>query len=169
MIANRDVRKVSRILIPGVSYTFFWLILTLVLACIEAATLGLVTIWFAVGALFGFFGALAGISLLWQVILFIASATVLLIYTRPIAVKYLNSRTNPTNVDRLVGEKGIVIETIDAINGKGQVRVLGQVWSARAADGNRIDLEEKVEVREISGVKLIVRKVEESNLSGKEE
>jgi membrane protein implicated in regulation of membrane protease activity len=152
---------VRRILIPGVSYTFFWLILTLVLACIEAATLGLVTIWFAVGALFGFFGALAGISLLWQVILFIASATVLLIYTRPIAIKYLNSRTNPTNADRLVGEKGVVIEAIDTMNGKGQVRVLGQVWSARAADGEPIALEAKIEVRGISGVKLIVQKTEE--------
>jgi membrane protein implicated in regulation of membrane protease activity len=160
---------VRRILISGVSYTFFWLILTLVLAGIEAATLGLVTIWFAVGALFGFFGALAGISWVWQVILFIGSATVLLIYTRPVAVKYLNSRTNPTNVDRLVGEKGVVIEAIDTINGKGQVRVLGQVWSARSADGEPVGLEAKVEVRGISGVKLIVQKTETCILSGKEE
>jgi membrane protein implicated in regulation of membrane protease activity len=152
---------VRHILISGISYTFFWLILTIVLACIEAATLGLVTIWFAVGALFGFFGALAGFSLLWQVILFIASATVFLIYTRPIAIRYLNSRINPTNVDRLVGETGVVIDTIDNVNGKGQVRVAGQIWSARSADGSKIDLEAKVEVREISGVKLIVYKIDE--------
>jgi membrane protein implicated in regulation of membrane protease activity len=149
------------ILITGISYTILWLILFLVLACIEAATLGLVTIWFAIGALCGFFGALAGISLIWQVILFIISSTVLLIFTRPVAAKYLNTRIKPTNADRLVGEKGVVIEAIDTVNGKGQVRVLGQVWSARSADGSDIGIDMKVEVQGISGVKLIVRKTDE--------
>jgi membrane protein implicated in regulation of membrane protease activity len=151
---------VREILFAGVSYIIFWLTLFLVLAVIEAATLGLITIWFAIGALFGFFGALAGLSFFWQVILFMLSATIFLIYTRPFAVKYLNTRTKRTNVDRLVGERGIVIEAIDAVNGKGQVRVLGQVWSARTLNGEQIDVDTKIEVQEISGVKLIVQKVE---------
>jgi membrane protein implicated in regulation of membrane protease activity len=82
-----------------------------------------------------------------------------LIYTRPLAVKYLNTGTKRTNVDRFLGEQGIVIEAIDAVNGKGQVRVLGQVWSARTLNGEPIDVDTKIEVLEISGVKLIVQKV----------
>jgi membrane protein implicated in regulation of membrane protease activity len=141
--------------------TVFWLALFSVLAVIEAATLGLVTVWFAIGALFGFFGALAGLSFLWQVVLFLAAATVLLIYTRPLALKHLNARTQRTNADRLLGEKGVVIEGIEAVGGKGQVRVLGQVWSARALDGKPIAVAAPIEVCEISGVKLIVKKVAE--------
>ena len=135
--------------------------LFLVLAGIEAATLGLFTIWFGLGALAGFFGALAGLPFLGQVILFMITSTVLLIYTRPVAAKYLNTKVKRTNVDRFLGEKGVVIEEIDAINGKGQVRVLGQVWSAQAQNGEKIAVDTEIEVQEISGVKLIVKKVVE--------
>jgi membrane protein implicated in regulation of membrane protease activity len=150
---------VREILFAGVSEAVFWLMLFLILAVIEAASFELITIWFAIGALFGFFGALAGFSFLWQVILFVFTATIFLIYTRPLAVKYLNTGTKRTNVDRFLGEQGIVIEAIDAVNGKGQVRVLGQVWSARTLNGEPIDVDTKIEVLEISGVKLIVQKV----------
>lgn len=147
------------ILFAGVSETVFWLALVLILAVIEAATLGLFTIWFALGALTGFFGALAGLPFFWQVMLFITTATLLLIYTRPFATKYLNSRVKPTNADRLLGEKGIVIEAIDAVNGKGQVKVLGQVWSARSQDGETMGIGTEIEVQAISGVKLMVKKI----------
>lgn len=147
------------ILFAGVSEVVFWLALALILAAIEAATLGLFTIWFAFGALVAFFGALAGLPFFGQVLLFILSATILLIYTRPIAAKYLNSRVKPTNADRLLGEKGIVIEAVDAVNGKGQVKVLGQVWSARALDGETMAIGTEIEVQAISGVKLMVKKV----------
>lgn len=151
------------ILFAGISLVVFWLVLFLVLAVIEAATLGLFTIWFAFGALAGFFGALAGLPFLGQVLLFLITATLLLIYTRPAAAKYLNSKVKPTNADRLLGEKGIVIEALDAVNGKGQVKVLGQIWSARSSDGENIAQAAAVEVLEISGVKLIVKKVGEPN------
>jgi membrane protein implicated in regulation of membrane protease activity len=152
------------ILIAGISNILFWLALFLVLAVIEAVTLGLFTIWFALGALFGFFGALAGLSFLGQVILFLLSAIMLMIYTRPVAAKYLNNKIKRTNADRLVGEQGIVIEEIDAVNGTGQVKVLGQIWSARPFNGEKIAVAAKVEVQAISGVKLIVQKIVEQKM-----
>ncbi len=135
-----------------------WLILAIILACVEAATLGIVTIWFAIGALAGLIVSLTGLPFIYQFIAFLVTSGVLLYFTRPIVKKYLVKKTQRTNSDRLIGEKGIVIEKIDPVMGKGQVKVLGQIWSARPSDNESIDVDEMVEVKEISGVKLIVKK-----------
>ena len=135
-----------------------WLIVAIVLAGIEAATLGIVTIWFALGALVALIVSLTGLPFVYQIIAFIVTSSVLLYFTRPIVKNLLVKKTHRTNADRLVGEKGVVIEKIDAVLGKGQVKIYGQIWSARSYDNESIDVDEMVEVQEISGVKLIVKK-----------
>ena len=142
----------------GVSYAVMWLVLAIVLAGIEAATLGLFTIWFAVGALVALIVSLTGLPFIYQLIAFIITSGVLLYFTRPIVKNFLVKKTQRTNSDRMLGEKGIVIERIDPVLGKGQVKVLGQIWSAKSSDGESIAVDEMVEVQEISGVKLIVKK-----------
>lgn len=136
----------------------YWLGAAAVFVVIEILTMGLTTIWFAGGALIG--AAMAAVSLpLWsQIIAFAAVSAVLLILTRPLARKYLNSKTVKTNVDSLVGQTCIVTQEIDNLEAAGQVNVSGQIWTARSvSDETRIAEGEKVVIEAISGVKVIVR------------
>ena len=94
-----------------------WLVVFVALVGIEVGTMALTTIWFAGGALAAFFMALAGLSFQVQMTVFLAVSFVLLIFTRPFAVKYVNKGTVRTNVDGLVGKKARVLEEID--NGSG--------------------------------------------------
>ena len=134
-----------------------WLILIVVLLAAEAITLGLTTIWFAGGALAAFALALAGMEVFVQIIVFCTVSVLLLILTRPAAVKFFNKGRMKTNAESLVGETAVVTAQIDNLAGKGQVQVKGQYWTARAlADGVRIQEGRTVKIRKISGVKLIV-------------
>jgi membrane protein implicated in regulation of membrane protease activity len=135
-----------------------WLILLAVLLLIEIITLGLTTIWFAGGALVAFIVSLFYDNLLLEIILFIVVALVLLYFTRPYVVKYFNPKRIKTNYEALIGKEALVTIGIDNLLGQGQVIVGGQEWTARSSDGSKIEAGEKVVIKEISGVKLIVKK-----------
>jgi membrane protein implicated in regulation of membrane protease activity len=139
-------------------FSVLWLIAAVILAIIEAATLGLVTLWFAIGAIFALAADLMGLSIQLQVIIFILSSGILVYFTRPLAKKYLKTRTVRTNADRLIGTTGIVIEKIQNVQGTGQVKISGQEWTARSFNDEDIPEGEKVEIIEISGVKLLVKR-----------
>ncbi|MCJ7846555.1 NfeD family protein [Blautia sp. NSJ-175] len=138
------------------SIAVMWLILLGVLLVVEIITLGLTTIWFAGGALAAFLAALAGGPLWLQIILFFAISILLLIFTRPIAIKYMNKNVSKTNVDSLPGEKAVVIKTIDNLRGTGQAVVNGLEWSAKSKDETIIDEGKVVRIVAVEGVKLIV-------------
>lgn len=140
---------------------FYWLFIMLGLLAIEIPTMGLTTIWFAGGALAAFPVALAGAGLPLQVAVFVAVSLILLIFTRPIAQKHLNARTEKTNVDSVIGKYALVTQAIDNRKGEGQVRIEGMDWSARSADGEPIPEGANVKVERVKGVKLIVTKTEE--------
>ena len=119
----------------------------------------MVTIWFAVGALVTFFVALAGVEQLWiQIVVFVAVSAVAVVVTRPLVKKMVNKKAEPTNADMVIGQTGIVTEKIDNLAPSGLVKVNGSVWTARTADGSVIEANEKVIIKEISGVKLLVIK-----------
>ena len=105
--------------------TMFWLIVLVVLVVIELLTMGLTTVWFAGGALVATIAAVFQTPLAVQVILFLAVSAVLLIFTRPLAVKYFNKDRVRTNAESLVGRQAIVISEIDNLQGIGQVNVGG--------------------------------------------
>ena len=111
-----------------------WLALTAVLLIIEIATLGLTTIWFAAGALFAFLAALIGLNMGIQIGVFVVVSVVLLFFTRPLAVKYLNSKTIKTNTEALVGKTARVIVDINNLKSQGQVVINGLEWTARSSD-----------------------------------
>lgn len=135
----------------------YWLVLIAILLAIEVLTLGLATIWFAGGALAAFIAASAGANLGIQIALFIIVSLVLLFLTRPIAVKYLNKSRTATNADRLVGQTGIVTESINNLQGTGTVLISGLEWMARTKDDEvLVEKGKKVTVKKISGAKLIV-------------
>ena len=137
-----------------------WIAVFVVLIVIEAATMALTTIWFAGGALVAFLASLLGAGLLVQTILFIVVSVVLLAVTRPLAVEFFNKGRIKTNAESLIGETAVVQQEIDNLRAKGMVSVNGQEWSARSVDDEIIPDETLVEIMEISGVKLLVRKKE---------
>lgn len=138
-----------------------WLIILALCLIVEIATLGLVTIWFAGGALVTFFVAMVTDSLLIQMIVFLAVSLLLLFFTRPIAKKFYNSKRTKTNVDSVIGEQCKVTEAIDNFNGTGIVLLNGLEWTARSKDETVIETGTRVKVCAVDGVKVIVEKVTE--------
>ena len=93
----------------------YWIIIFIVLLVIEIATLGLTTIWFAAGALVAFLVGILGFGIITQIVLFLVVSVVLLVLTRPIALKYFNNKRQSTNVESMIGRQGVVLEDIDTI------------------------------------------------------
>jgi membrane protein implicated in regulation of membrane protease activity len=135
-----------------------WLGLMAVCIVIEALTLGLTTIWFAIGALAAWFACVLGLNLNVQIAVFLIISVASLIFTWPVAVKKLKVGKVKTNAESLIGECFKVESTIDNRNNEGTVNVRGQIWSARSIDDEVIQKDEFVCVKEIIGVKLIVQK-----------
>ena len=139
--------------------TIFWLILFVVLLIIEIFTMGLTTVWFAGGALVAFVLAFAGLGLPVQIIVFLLVSILLLVLTRPIAIKFFNQERQKTNADSLIGQRAVVLETIDTLHGTGRVEVNGMEWSAKVEDATAvIEAGTVVSIEGIKGVKLIVKK-----------
>ena len=138
----------------------FWLVAIVLFSIIEGTTLGLATIWFAVGALVSLFAALLNFSIPVQIGLFIVVSLVLLAFTRPIVIKHLRVGRHKTNLDVIIDATAIVTKDIEAFK-FGQVKVNGQIWTAATEEENTITKDSKVKVIKIEGVKLIVKTLEE--------
>ncbi len=140
-----------------INMTVFWLIAMVALLVIEGIVPGLVSIWFAAGALVALLLSLLNAPLWLQVLLFLLVSLALLVLTRPLAKKYVNSRVTPTNADRIIGKDCVVTEEIDNLQGTGAVMADGKEWTARM--DNRDGKAPKgsvVKVLRIEGVRLIV-------------
>lgn len=143
--------------------TIVWLGIFVILLIIEILTMGLTTIWFAGGALAAFGAGIIGFGLVVQVVVFIVVSVLLLVLTRPLAVKYFNQERQKTNAESLIGQQALVIEDIDTLQSVGRVEVNGQEWSARTDEANgKIEKNRVVVIDGIQGVKLIVRDKEEN-------
>lgn len=136
-----------------------WLVLLLLFAGGEAATVGLTSIWFAAGALAALIAALLGGALWIQITLFLAVSLLCLAAVRPLAKKHLNNKVEHTNADRAIGQEALVTEDIDNIQGKGAVIIRGVTWTARSEDGDPIPTGTMVRVLRIEGVKVFVERV----------
>ncbi|MDO5590417.1 MAG: NfeD family protein [Lachnospiraceae bacterium] len=142
--------------------TVYWLVLFVVLLIIEILTMGLTTIWFAGGALVAFVSGVLGFGLVVQIAVFLIVSIILLVLTRPLAVKYFNQERQKTNAESLIGEHALVTEDIDTLQAKGRVEVRGQEWSAKTDEPDgKIAHDQIVVVEGIQGVKLIVREKKE--------
>ena len=142
--------------------TIAWLGLLIILLVIEIITVGLTSIWAAGGALAALILNILGLSLVWQVIAFFVVTFVLLIFTRPFAVRFINTQREKTNYEGIIGKTIRIAERVDNIRQTGMAVVNGQEWTVRAEDEQEIlETETLAKVVNISGVKLIVRKYEE--------
>ncbi len=143
--------------------TIYWLGLFVVLLIIEIFTMGLTTIWFAGGALMAFFAGVLGFGIGVQIAVFLIVSVILLVLTRPLAVKYFNKERQKTGAESLIGQKALVLEDIDTLAATGRVEVRGQEWSAKTDDPDgKIPKHTVVTIEGIQGVRLIVRAGEES-------
>lgn len=145
-----------------VNMIWVWLALMVLLLVVELFTAGLTTIWFAAGALCALAVSAIGMNLPVQIIVFAAVSLILLFFTRPLAVRYLNRHTHKTNAEALVGRRVRVTQSINNLKEEGEVTVNGLPWKARSSDDTvTFRADEQVRVVGIEGVKLIVSKAED--------
>ena len=134
----------------------FWIVALIVFLVVEAVSVGLVSVWFAIGSVAALICALLHGPVWLQVIWFVVISAVTLILTRPLVKKFVNAKSVPTNADRNIGRSAVVTERIDNLASTGTVQLDGVAWTARSTDDSVIETGQHVVVREIRGVKLLV-------------
>ena len=141
----------------GVSVQSYWIWMgiAVIMAVIEGLTMGLTTIWFAIAALVMVFVSFLPIPLVFQIMIFLAISSGLLFFTRPIAIKKFKTGKVKTNVDSLVGMAALVTKQITEFD-RGEVKLNGQIWSAKSEDGSTLQEGTKCEVVRIEGLQAIV-------------
>jgi len=135
---------------------WIWLLVMAAAVFVEMATMTLVSVWCAVGALVTVFAAYAGASVPAQLLLFVLLSILGAAVVRPLAKKYVDPHKIATNADRLLGMEAQVTETINNSHATGAVFVDGKTWTARSANGEIIPKGEIVKIERLESVKLIV-------------
>ena len=136
---------------------YFWLGMIIILSIIEALTINLVSIWFIISAIFALITSFIMDEFLIQFAIFVVLGVILMVMTREKLEAKLVKKEK-TNLDRVVGMKGVVTKDFDEMN-NGEVKVDGKLWSAVSTD--RLKVGDMVEILEINSVKLIVKRYEE--------
>ena len=137
-----------------------WLVLLVVFLVVEAATVTVISLWFAAGALVALIASLLGAALWLQVLLFLTVSTLALIALRPLCRKYLRPKLTATNVDSVIGSTGLVTVPIDNVSASGQVKLGAMEWTARSTSGDPIPAGTLIRVDRIEGVKVFVSPAE---------
>ena len=137
-----------------------WLALLVVFLAAEAATVSMVSLWFAVSALVALLVALLGGPGWLQGTLFLVISAVLLALLRPLVKRYVTPRITATNVDSVIGSTGLVTTAIDNVSAVGQVKLGAMEWTARSTSGQLIPVGTRVRVDKIEGVKVYVSPAE---------
>ena len=146
-------------MIPPSGTIAFWVMALVVFLIVEAVTAGLVSIWFVFGSLVALICAALGAAVWLQIFWFVIVSVATLVLTRPLVKRYVDSRSVATNADRSIGRAAVVTERIDNLAATGAVKLDGVVWTARSTDDAvAIETGERVTVRAIEGVKLIVER-----------
>jgi len=139
-----------------------WVIAGLVLWIIEIFTPGFVVGVFGAACFIVAPFAAADVTFKMQLLIFGISTGVMSLGIRPLVLKHFYAREAKikTNIDALVGKTGPVTEVIDNALGSGRARIGGEVWRAVTSDDSRIEVGQKVTVREIDGCKIVVEATE---------
>ena len=141
------------------SWLWIWLAIIIITIIVEVLTVGLTSIWMTGGAL----GALVVAAIsgpVWlQIIVFFVVTGVLLVFTRPWAIKHFNRERIRTNVDAIVGSKVRVVEAVNNDLNTGKVLCNGMEWTARSVSSDiTFEIEEMAVVDSVQGVRLILKK-----------
>ena len=141
-------------------FTILWLALMVVFLVTEAATVTMVSLWVAAGALAALAASLLQAPVGLQVVLFLVVSALLLAALRPMARKHFTPKLSKTNVDAVVGSRGYVTADIDNVSATGTVKLGAMEWTARSTAGCAIPKGTLVQVDKIEGVKAFVTPVE---------
>ena len=135
-----------------------WLVLAGIFFIVEIATTGFLVFWLGIGSLLAMITSLFTDNLIIQMVVFIFSSTLLIIFTKPFVTKFItkDEDTLATNVNSIIGKKAIVTKEINPTLGVGQIKVEGQDWSAKCDSDDIIEKGTEVEILAVSGVKAIV-------------
>ena len=136
-----------------------WFVIIIVAALVEMNTMDLASIWFSVGALFAFILALVQVDVAWQVVVFLVVSLGLVLSVRPVAKNYFKTNAISTNADRLVGKVAVCTKEI-LVGERGEVKIDGKYWLAVTSGDKDIQVDDRVEVLAIEGVKLIVNNIQ---------
>ncbi|MBP5156647.1 MAG: NfeD family protein [Treponema sp.] len=134
---------------------WFWLALVVLFSVVEALTMTLMTVWFAAAALVMVFASMLPIPLVGQLVLFALLSALLLVFSRPLALKFLKLKKTATNSDSLVGRKCKILRPVTP-DEKGTARLNGVEWSVASVDGSPLEAGKDCVVHEIKGNTLIV-------------
>ena len=139
-----------------------WLLIAAVFVVIEIFTSGFAVACLSGGCVFGSILAACDLSLTWQVVAFAVGTFLAFVFIRPIVMKYLDKKTNDTgvktNMDNIIGKTAVVTEKIEE-NGYGRVKIDGDDWKAKTADGSAAEVGEKVEIESFESIILTVKKL----------
>lgn len=141
---------------PEIQMTLVWLVIAVVLGVIEAVTVSLISVWFAVGALAAIIPAYFGVPIWGQIIVFLAVSAIAFAFTKRFFKDVVKVKKQPTNADSLIGNDGIVTAEINNLAGEGKVYISGLTWSAKSENGENISEGEVVTVDRIEGATLVV-------------
>ena len=136
-----------------------WLIFSGIFFVIEMFTVGFLVFWFGVAALLAMVVSFFVENVFIQSAIFLISSSILLFATRPFVNKFAKTDNVKTNVFSIEGKIGKVIQEIDPIEGKGQIKINGEIWSAQSYDNSRISQDTEVMIEKVNGVKAIVKPV----------
>ena len=143
-------------LVSGIPLTWLWFWVAVAFAVIEAVTLGIVSIWFAIGALVTMVFAFVIDSFLIQLLIFLAVSLILVATTRKVAVEKLKIGQTKTNVDELIGQEAVVVKEIKP-HAPGEVKINGKVWRAVSDSQQSYMVNEVVTVLRIEGVTIFTK------------
>ncbi len=132
-----------------------WLAVMLICFVVEAFTMSLTTVWFAAGALVLVFVSMLPVPVPVQLLLFALISVLLLVFTRPIALRFLKIKRTATNSDALIGSRCTLLKAVTEQE-KGAVRLKGMEWAVESEDGRPIGAGTDCVVKEIKGNTLIV-------------
>ncbi|MGM9594291.1 MAG: NfeD family protein [Candidatus Onthomonas sp.] len=137
--------------------TLFWVLAIVVFVAVEGITVGLTSIWFAVGALASLLISFFVDSLWVQIWVFLIVSLLALFALKPLAAKYFSTKGHQaTNSDRILGKEAVVLEEVNNLENRGRIKVLGQEWTARSLSEEIIPVHTVVTIDRIEGVKVFV-------------
>ena len=133
-----------------------WIVLAAVFLVIELATIGMVSLWFMIGALAALLAAALGAAIWLQILLFVVLSVLCFLLLYPKVKHLVNRNKQATNADMVIGKTCVVTQKIDNVAGTGSVSVDGKIWTARTVNGEIVEPGRLVCAERIEGVKLLV-------------
>lgn len=138
---------------------YIWLIIAGICFILETFTAGFLIFWLGIAALLSMITSFITPDIAIQTIVFVVSSAILIPLTKPLVNKYINSKTVKTNAFSIIEKKAIVTTEINPMEATGQIKVNGEIWSAKSENEKIVPVGTEVKVLNIEGVKAIVQEI----------